>query len=47
MHTRIGDSCSVGTGDSEGSAVAVMVGLATVPWVSDQMVVLVPSSVEQ
>lgn len=47
MQIRIGDSCSVGSGDSVGSAVAGIVGLATVPGVSDQMVVLVPCRVEQ
>ncbi|CFS12276.1 Uncharacterised protein [Mycobacterium tuberculosis] len=37
----------MGSGASVGSAVAVTVGLATVSSVSDQMVVLVPCSVEQ
>jgi hypothetical protein len=45
MHTRTGDSSSAGSGWSVGSVVTV--GLATVPWLSDQIVALVFCSVEQ
>ncbi|EUA88500.1 hypothetical protein I551_4989 [Mycobacterium ulcerans str. Harvey] len=37
----------MGNGGSIGSGVALTVGLATVPSVSDQIVVLVPCRVEQ
>jgi len=47
MQTRTGDSSSVGSGVSVGSVVTVTVGLGTSPWFSDQIVVLVPCSVEQ
>ena len=45
MHTRIGVSSSMGSGVSVGSIVTV--GLGTSSWLSDQMVALVPCSVEQ
>ncbi|MDT7755653.1 MAG: hypothetical protein QOH27_1551, partial [Mycobacterium sp.] len=47
MQTRTGDSSSVGKGVSVASVVTVTVGLGTSPWFSDQIVVLVPCSVEQ
>ena len=47
MQTRTGVSCSAGGGDSFGSGVELTVGLAAVPSVSDQMLVLVPWIVEQ
>ncbi|MDT5390559.1 MAG: hypothetical protein QOE04_4200, partial [Mycobacterium sp.] len=47
MQTRTGDSSSVGMGVSVASVVTVTVGLGTSPWFSDQIVVLVPCSVEQ
>ncbi len=45
MHTRTGDSSAKGSGSSV--AAVVTVGLGTSPWVSDQIVVSVPCSVEQ
>ena len=45
MHTRTGDSSSVGKGSSVGSVVTV--GLGTSPWLNDQMVAPVFCSVEQ
>jgi hypothetical protein len=45
MHTRTGDSSSVGNGSSVGSVVTV--GLGTSPWLNDQMVAPVFCSVEQ
>ena len=47
MHTRTGDSSSMGNGSSVGSVVTVTVGLGTSPWLSDQMVAPVFCSVEQ